>query len=215
MQCPMKTEELIRALAADGSRPVMPMGRTLLRALGLGALLSTSLFLLILHPRSDIGRALWTLPFDFKLAVVACVAVASPIFLGYAAVPASSARHRWLLYPAPVFLAAGVAVELVTTPVQFWSERLIGHNAVHCLSLIPLLSMPSLACLFFALRRAAPLRPALAGATAGLVSGGMGAILYAVACPDDSPLFVATWYTIAIGAVATASALGGRQWLRW
>ncbi len=211
----MKTEELIRALAADGSQPVRPIGHTLWRALAVGALLSIALFLLILHPRPDIGRAILTLPFDFKLVVVACVAVVSAIFLSYVALPASSARLSWLLYVAPVLLAGGVVVELATAPPGSWSERLIGHNAVHCLSLIPLLSIPSLVCLFLALRRAAPLRPPLAGATAGLVSGGVGAILYALTCPDDSPLFVATWYTIAIGAVATASAFGGGRWLRW
>lgn len=211
----MKTEELIRALAADGSQPITPVRHTLWRALLVGALLSTALFLLILHPRLDIGRAILTLAFDFKLMVVACMAGASAIFLGHVAVPAASARHSWLLYVAPVLLSGGVVVELVTTPAGAWSERLIGHNAVHCLALIPLLSMPSLACLFFALRRAAPLKPPLAGATVGLVSGGVGAILYALTCPDDSPLFVATWYTIAIGVLATASAFGGARWLRW
>lgn len=211
----MKTEELIRALAADGSQPVTPIGYTLWRALAVGALLSTAVFLLILHPRFDIGRALLTLRFDFKLLVVACVAVACAVFLGYVALPASSARQRWLLYLGPVSFAAAVVVELTTTPAGSWPERLVGHNAVHCLSLIPLLSVPSLACLFFALRRAAPQRPPLAGATAGLVSGGVGATLYGLSCPDDSPLFVATWYSIAIGVVATASAFGGGRWLRW
>lgn len=211
----MRTEELIRALAADGSQPVAPIGRILWRALGVGALLSTTLFLLVLHPRPDIRHALLTVAFDFKLVVVTCGAVASAIFLGHAALPASTVGHRWLLWLAPLALAAGVFVELVTTPAGSWSARLIGHNAAHCLSLIPMLSVPSLACLFFALRRAAPLRPSLAGASAGLVSGGAGAILYALTCPDDSPLFVVTWYTIAIGVVAGASALAGRRWLRW
>jgi len=211
----MKTEELIRALAADGSQPVRPIGHTLWRAVATGALLSTALFLLLLHPRLDIGRAISTVRFDFKLLVVACLAVASAIFLSYVALPASSARQRWLLYLAPVLLAGGVVIELATTPAASWSERLIGHNAVHCLSLIPLLALPSLACLFFALRRAAPLRPPLAGATAGLMSGSVGGVLYALTCPDDSPLFVATWYTIAIGMVATGSAFGGGRWLRW
>lgn len=211
----MKTEELIRVLAADASQPVTPIGRTLLRALGAGALLSIAFFLLILHPRPDISRAILTLPFDFKLVVVGCQAVACAFFLGYVAVPASNAQHRWLLYLAPVLLAGGVIVELATTPAGYWSVRLIGHNAVHCLSLIPLLSVPSVVCLFLALRRAAPLRPALAGATAGLVSGGAGAILYALTCPDDSPLFVATWYTIAIGIVAGCAAFAGRRLLRW
>jgi hypothetical protein len=211
----MRTEELIRALAADGSRPVAPIGRTLWRALGVGVLLSTTLFLLVLHPRPDIGRAVLTLPFDFKLVVVACEAAAAAVFLGCAALPTSPVGHRWLWWLAPLVLAVGVIVELAATPAGSWSARLIGHNAVHCLSLIPMLSMPVLACLFVVLRRAAPLRPPLAGATAGLVSGGVGGVLYALTCPDDSPLFVATWYTIAIGAVAAASALWGRRWLRW
>lgn len=211
----MKTEELIRVLAADGSRPITPIRRTLLRSLAVGVLLSAALFLLILHPRSDIDRALLTLPFDFKLGVVACMAVTSTVFLDYAALPTPSVAHRWLLYVAPVVLAAGALVELATTPAGTWAGRLVGHNAAHCLLLIPLLSLPSLVCLFLALRRAAPLRPPLAGGTAGLVSGGVGAMLYALACPDDSPLFVATWYTIAIGVVATTSTLGGGRWLRW
>ena len=211
----MKTEELIRALAADGARAVTPIGRTLWSALVVGALLSAALFLLILHPRPDIGQALVTVRFDFKLIVTACLAIASAVVLGYVARPTATAGHRWLLYLPPVLLIGAVFVELAATPSAFWSERLIGHNAVHCLSLIPLLSLPSLACLFFALQRAAPLRPPLAGATAGLASGGVGAILYALTCPDDSPLFVATWYTIAIGLVATVSAFGGGRWLRW
>lgn len=202
-------------MAADGSRPVAPIGRTLWRALGVGVLLSTTLFLLVLHPRPDIGRAVSTLRFDFKVVVVACEAVASAVFLGCAALPVSTVGHRWWWRLAPLALAAGVIVELAATPAGSWSGHLIGHNAVHCLALIPMLSVPVLMCLFLALRRAAPLRPPLAGATAGLVSGAVGGTLYALTCPDDSPLFVATWYTIAIGVVAAASALGGRRWLRW
>jgi hypothetical protein len=211
----MKTEELIRVLAADGTRPVTPIGSTLVRALAVGALLSTVLFLLILHPRADIPRAVLTVAFDFKLLVMVCVTVASAAFLMYAALPAPAAERRWLLWLGPLLLAIGVLVELYTVPVGFWARRWIGHNAVHCLSLIPILSLPSLPCLFFALRRAAPLRPSLAGAAAGLLSAGIGAILYALTCPDDSPLFVATWYSIAIGAVAALSAIVGRRWLRW
>jgi len=144
-----------------------------------------------------------------------CVAVGSAAFLGYAAVPVRAAGRRWLLWLGPVLLAIGVGIELATTPVDSWSRRWLGHNAAHCLSLVPLLSIPSLPCLFLALRRAAPHRPALAGATAGLLAGSIGAVLYALTCPDDSPLFVATWYSIAIGAVAGVSAMIGNRWLRW
>jgi len=211
----MKTEDLIRVLTADGARPVTPIGYTLLRALALGTVLSTALFCVILHPRADIGGAILTAAFQFKLLVVVCVTVASAAFLGHAALPAGTAERRWLLLLGPLLVSAGVIVELATVPVDAWGRRWIGHNAAHCLSLIPLLSVPALACLFVALRRAAPRRPWLAGAAAGLLSAGVGAVLYALTCPDDSPLFVATWYSIAIGAVAGISAIAGSRWLRW
>ena len=72
-----------------------------------------------------------------------------------------------------------------------------------------------LAAMLFILRDGAPLRPALAGAAAGLAAGGLGAALYAAHCTDDSPLFVAAWYGVAIAAVAAAGALAGARWLRW
>lgn len=211
----MKTEELIRALVLDGSRPVVPIGRALFAALGLGALLSVALFLLILHPRPDIGHALHTLPFDFKLIVVLVVWLAATMLLTETARPIGTLRRRWTLLLGPLLLGAGVIVELFSMPAASWATRLIGHNAIHCLSLIPLLSLPPLACLLAALRRGAPMHPMVAGAIAGLVSGGLAALLYAMSCPDDSPLFVATWYSIAIAGVTGAAAFAGGRLLRW
>ncbi|NJO33150.1 MAG: DUF1109 family protein, partial [Rhodospirillales bacterium] len=54
-----------------------------------------------------------------------------------------------------------------------------------------------------------------AGAVAGLLASGLSAALYATHCPDDSPLFVAVWYTLAVGAVVVVGALAGRRVLRW
>jgi hypothetical protein len=193
----------------------MPIGSTLLRALALGALLSTAVFLLILHPRPDISWAIGTAPFEFKLLVVVCVTVASTPSLASAALPVPAAKRQRLLLLGPLLLSAGVIVELITAPEDSWAQRWLGHNATHCLSLVPLLSAPALACLLFALRQAAPAYPTQAGAAAGLVAGGIGAVLYALTCPDDSPLFVATWYSIAIGAVTGISALVGKRWLQW
>jgi len=115
----------------------------------------------------------------------------------------------------PILLLTGVAVELWRQPAATWGRLLIGHNAVHCLSLVPMLSLPLVVCLLLALRRAAPLKPGVAGATAGLVAGGVGSMLYALTCPDDSPLFVATWYSIAIAVVAGGAAWVGNRLLRW
>lgn len=211
----MKTEELIRVLAADGSRPVAPIAHALLRALGLGIVASVALFLLLLRPRPDIGQAFYTVPFAFKLVFALGVVASAGMFLTEAARPVSVFRWRWPLILAPLLLLCGVLVELAIMPAQTWPARLIGHNARHCVSLIPLLSLPPAAFLLAALRRGAPLNPRLAGAIAGLVSGGVGALLYALTCPDDSPLFVGTWYSIAITVVTGVSAYVGARLLRW
>jgi hypothetical protein len=69
--------------------------------------------------------------------------------------------------------------------------------------------------LLLALRQGAPTRPGVAGAAAGLLAGGIAATFYAAHCTDDSPLFVATWYTLAIGALALLGAAVGQRFLRW
>jgi hypothetical protein len=66
-----------------------------------------------------------------------------------------------------------------------------------------------------ALRAGAPRSATLAGAAAGLVAGGVGATLYATHCVDDSPLFVALWYTAGVALVTLAGAILGRWLLRW
>jgi len=67
------------------------------------------------------------------------------------------------------------------------------------------------ACRHFVLsRQGAPEHPALAGAAAGLLAGAIGAALYATHCPDDSPLFVAVWYTLAITFITALALLQGR-----
>ena len=79
-----------------------------------------------------------------------------------------------------------------------------------------LLSCPLLlAAALIGLRHGAPTRPALAGAIAGLLSAGLAATLYAAHCTDDSPLFVATWYTIATALVTATGALAGSRVLRF
>ncbi len=57
--------------------------------------------------------------------------------------------------------------------------------------------------------------PRAASALPELMAGGLGAAFYAAHCPDDSPLFVAVWYTLAIALVTGLGALAGRRLLRW
>ena len=48
-----------------------------------------------------------------------------------------------------------------------------------------------------------------------IAAGGLGASLYAIFCPVDNALFVAGWYSLAIGAVTMACSCLGQRWLRW
>jgi hypothetical protein len=43
----------------------------------------------------------------------------------------------------------------------------------------------------------------------------LSAALYATHCPDDSPLFVAVWYTLAVTLVMLIGASVGHRVLRW
>jgi hypothetical protein len=178
--------------------------------------LALILFLAILHVRADIGAAFRSPAFVYKLVVTLSLAATAGALLPAMARPLPVTRsRRALLLTAPALLAAGVAIELLVQPAALWLPRLIGHNAVHCLSIIPLLAAAPAVCLLVALRYGAPAQPLLAGADVGLIAGGVGAALYALTCPDDSPLFVATWYTIAITAVSSLTAYAGRRLLRW
>ena len=65
-----------------------------------------------------------------------------------------------------VLLAAAAAVELVVTPSDLWPAKLVGHNALHCLTIIPALSLFPAFFLFLAMRNGAPENPGIAGAIA-------------------------------------------------
>lgn len=210
----MNTEYLIQVLVADGSRPVVPIARVLSRALG-WAIVVALLSLFVLRPRVDLFQAFTTVPFDFKIALLLSVAGTSALLLMDTARPVLRPRRRWFLVLAPLLLVGGVVVELAVVPSAVWPTHLIGHNAAHCLTFIPVISLAPLACLLFALRRAAPKYPALAGAAAGLLAAGIAGSVYALTCPDDSPLFIATWYSAAIVFVTGSSACIGSRLLRW
>ena len=78
-----------------------------------------------------------------------------------------------------------------------------------------LLAMPIYACLIAAIRRLAPTRPMLTGAAAGFAAGALAATLYGLHCPEQAAAFVATWYTLGIGAATALGAIAGRRLLRW
>jgi hypothetical protein len=112
-------------------------------------------------------------------------------------------------------LTAGIGGEMMMPQRLPMMTRMIGKNSWICMTAIPVLSLPILAGALMGLRHGAPSRPAVAGAVAGLLSAGLAATLYASHCTDDSPLFVATWYTLATALVTAIGALAGSKLLKY
>ena len=212
----MRTDELINALVADGRAGEISYARQISIALMAGFALSVLLFFLTLGPRPDIHSALATPRFVLKIVESLLLATAAAPLAVKLSRPGEEMRFgRFALLVTPALLVATVVAELLLIQPEDWAVRLIGTNSRVCLVSIPFLSLPLLAAALYAQSRLAPTRPLLAGGVAGLFAGGLGAALYALHCPDDSPLFVATWYTMAITAVTVVGATAGRRLLRW
>lgn len=212
----MDTDDLIRTLAADNDTHEGPVSNMLLVALLLAAPVSAAMLLAELGMRKDFMTAIGNPFFDLKFAVtIALAGAAIAISLHLSRPEASLGRWAWLLAIPVGLLGIGIMGEMMMPNRAPMTTRLIGTNSRVCMIAIPLLSLPLLAAALLALRRGAPSRPAVAGAFAGLLSAGLGATLYASHCTDNSPLFVATWYTIAVAFVAAIGALAGSRVLKF
>jgi hypothetical protein len=212
----MDTNGLIRALNADAGRPVPQFSITWPVSAVLAMLIAAVAFFILLGPRPDITEAAGTLRFLFKFVDTIVLAAGALILAATLSRPGErlTGTALWLA-AAPAMLALAVAVELLTVPFDQWAARSIGSNSLVCLTFIPLIGIGPLAVLVTTLRYGAPTRPGLAGAVAGLAAGGIAATFYAAQCTDDSPLFVAVWYPIAILVLAAVGFVAGRLLIRW
>jgi hypothetical protein len=212
----MDTERLIRTLAADGGPPAASMSRAWLVATVASIVVAAIVFFIAIGPRPDIAAAAETPRFLFKfVATLALLATAFAALKRLARPDASIRSALPMLLVAPGLLLIAVGAEMLAVPADQLRDRWIGSNSLLCMTFIPLIGIGPLVAFLFVLRHGAPTRPSLAGAVAGLVAGGLAATFYAAHCTDDSPLFVATWYPIAIAMLAIAGAVAGRLFVRW
>ena len=212
----METEQLIRTLAADNPFQARPVGLVLVLALLAAAPVSLAIFFAGLGVRPDVMTAMHNPFFDLKFAVTLALAIAAiAISLHLSRPEASLQRWGWLLLIPAGLLVAGISGEMMLPQRLPMMTRLVGSNSKVCMTAIPLISLPLLAAALLGLRHGAPARPAMAGAIAGLLSAGLAATLYAAHCTDDSPLFVAAWYSVATALVAAIGALAGSRVLRY
>jgi hypothetical protein len=212
----METEQLIRTLAADNAHRARPVGLVLALALLAAIPVSVAVFLTQFGVRPDVMTAMHNPFFGLKFVETLALAVAAiAVSLHLSRPEASLKGWAWLLLIPVGILAAGILSEMMIPQRLPMMTRLIGSNSRVCMVAIPLMSMPLLAGALIGLRHGAPTRPAVTGAVAGLLSAGLAATLYASHCTDDSPLFVATWYTIATALVTAIGALAGSKILKF
>lgn len=212
----MDTDQLIRTLAADNTHRAPRVGALLTMGLLVAAPFSILIFATFLGVRPDVMTAMHNPFFDTKFAVTLSLAIPAIIISLHLSRPEALMRGwGWLLLLPVGLLAVAIGSEAMMAPAMPMTMRLVGKNSRWCMSAIPAMSLPLLAGALFGLRHGAPSRPALAGALAGLLSAGLAATLYASHCTDDSPLFVATWYTIATAIVTAIGAAVGSKVLRY
>lgn len=203
-------------LAADTRRPATPVSSAWWWAVGIAIVLAAAVFFAMLGPRSDIKTAAETLRFLFKFLVTITLAASAFSCVRTLSRPGANWRNAILcLAAAPALMAIAVVVELIALPSNIWSATMIGQNSLACLTYISLIGLGPLIILLWTLHYSAPTKPALAGSVAGLLAGGIAATFYAAKCTDDSPLFVATWYTLAVTALAILGAASANRIARW
>jgi hypothetical protein len=147
----------------------------------------------------------------FKLASTILLACGGFIVTKRAMQPDAPALHLAALLPGVLLLAAGAAMD--QSGLSILGASRISVPA--CVGAILMLSMPAFILVLGTLRTGAPIRPNIAGAAAGFLSGALGAAAYAFACKNDGELFVAVWYGAAILMMTGLGAVIGRRALAW
>jgi hypothetical protein len=214
----MKTDDLIRALAADLGHPSRraarrPVWADLVAATVIMAIPSFAAiwFGLARSPHLAHGPGL---TLAITLAAAGLLGAGALAAVAAASRPETALRAGWAVLPA-LLLAGGIVMELVRAGTGDWWFRLMGDRPLACFACVFLLSLPMLGGMLLALRRGAPARPRATGAMAGLAAGGFAAAMYMLHCPEASLLFIAAWHVPAILLTAGLGAWAGGRLLRW
>jgi hypothetical protein len=211
----MKTDDLIDMLAKNVEPAERPRWRMrMLVTLLVGLAIAAALVLTFMHMRPDIGTATWAvlLKASFSAAAAATILPLATRLMR----PGSSLGWRLvagLVFAGVSLLAALIA--LMGMPSEARMNAWMGGGFPWCIVLIPIFAAPAAALMVWLARTLAPTRLTLLGAAIGALSGGLGAMAYAMYCPVDSVAFVTTWYVVGIAICAALGAIVGSKLLRW
>ncbi len=213
----MKTDDLIAMLATGaGAVEQDAAARRYGTALGWGAFGATLMMAIMLGVRQDIYEAAREPMFWIKLAFPATLAFGSLAAASRLSRP--GARLGWVpaVLAAPVFAMWLLALfALAETVAEEREDLILGVSWRSCPENIAILSVPMFVAAMWAMKGLASTRPVLAGAAAGLLSGAIGALAYALYCIEMAAPFLGLWYLAGMLIPAAIGALLGPLVLRW
>ena len=213
----MKTENMIDILAADAGPVPRHVAERRFATAGLfGIAAATAIMLTAFGVRPDIESAAQLPMFWFKLLFPAAVAVAAMWMAARLSRPGARVGVASIAVVTPfVVVWVMAAGALFSAEPAARADLVLGNTWSSCIPGIALLALPAFVATFWAMRGLAPTRLALAGAAGGLMAGAIGALIYALRCPEMQSPFLAVWYVAGIGVSAAAGALLGPRLLRW
>lgn len=213
----MKTDDLVAMLATG---PVAAPRRAASRRLGLALLAGLPISFLILFAeygvRRDLVQAMFWPMFWVKVLFPLCIAAAGFVAVQRLARPGVAVRRAWVGAVLPVLGVWVLAViAWFAVPAEERMPSLMGQSWRICALSIGLMALPVFAATLVALKGLAPTQPALAGAAAGALAGGVGAAVYALHCMELTAPFLAVWYVSGIVVPVLVGAALGPRLLRW
>lgn len=213
----METEKLIDALSANlRPAPARQVSGRIGGVAVLGGFVALSLVIGWLGLRADLADAMRDPMLWIKATYAAVLGFGGYLALERLSRPAGSGRVGLLLSGAILLALTGAgALQLMAAAPDARMDIWMGNSARRCSVYILLLALPGLAATLLALRRFAPTRLAMAGAAAGLFTGGVAATAYGLHCPETSVAFIATWYSLGVLLNTAVGAALGPWVLRW
>lgn len=213
----MKTDELIKALSLEvAAVPRTAMARQMVLWIVPAALISFLLMLATEGLRPDLITAMGRPAIWVKFAIVLALSGAALAAVVHASRPDQSGQKFLILFGVVVLAAmAGGLIQLLNHDSSIWLRAWLGNSSAECPFIIIGLSVPLFVAIMFVMRQTAPANARIAGAAAGLLAGGLSALIYALHCGEPAIAFVATWYVGGIVAVGALGALIGPRVLRW
>ena len=213
----MKTDDLV-AMLSTSVEPVdrRLVARTVGVAVAAASVFALGITVIGLGIRPDLMTSRAFTFLLLKLVFTIVVVGLALIYLTRLARPGGEQRTPSIVIAMPFcVIALLAAISLGFAPRSHWDAMIVGDQWLECLLSIPIIAVVPFAITILAVRRAAPTDLARTGAIAGLISGGVSAMAYALHCTDDSLPFVAVWYGGTIALCTLAGAALGPRLLRW